>query len=278
MTESYGYLFGIIAFILIIAFAWSILSLIGNWMLFKKAGEDGWKSIIPFYSQVVSCKLFMGKAELAIIPIAASLVSSACSKSEDLVFISILAWLVSLVFSIFQSIDIAKSFGKSSAFTVGLIFLPFIFLLILGLGNDQYYGPKGVSDYMDNNYYNGGYGRVPYAGANRYQNNGYNNFQNNGYQNNGYNNNYQNNGYQNNGYNNNYQNNGYQNNGYNNNYQNNGYDNSYQNQNQSYNNPNANNYQNPGNGYNVNNYNSPNNNGYMDDIDTSNIDMNNTDL
>lgn len=34
---------------LMIAFAWWILQIIANWRIFIKAGEDGWKSIIPIY-------------------------------------------------------------------------------------------------------------------------------------------------------------------------------------------------------------------------------------
>ena len=34
---------------LMIAFAWWLLQIIANWRIFTKAGEDGWKSIIPIY-------------------------------------------------------------------------------------------------------------------------------------------------------------------------------------------------------------------------------------
>jgi hypothetical protein len=38
---------------------------------------------------------------------------------------------------------ISKSFGKDEGFTVGIIFLPFIFWPILGFGDAKYQGPYG---------------------------------------------------------------------------------------------------------------------------------------
>jgi hypothetical protein len=45
---------------------------------------------------------------------------------------------VNIVFSIWASNRLAKSFGKSEGFTIGLILLPFIFYPILGLGDSEY--------------------------------------------------------------------------------------------------------------------------------------------
>ena len=42
---------------LMIAFAWWILQIIANWRIFIKAGEDGWKSIIPIYGDYISYKI-----------------------------------------------------------------------------------------------------------------------------------------------------------------------------------------------------------------------------
>ena len=39
---------------LIFALAWWILQIIANWNIFTKAGEAGWKSIIPIYGDYVS--------------------------------------------------------------------------------------------------------------------------------------------------------------------------------------------------------------------------------
>ena len=38
---------------LMIAFAWWLLQIIANWRIFTKAGEAGWKSIIPIYLSLI---------------------------------------------------------------------------------------------------------------------------------------------------------------------------------------------------------------------------------
>ena len=42
---------------LIFAFVWWILQIIANWNIFTKAGEAGWKSLIPIYGDYVSYKI-----------------------------------------------------------------------------------------------------------------------------------------------------------------------------------------------------------------------------
>ena len=255
-----------------------IASVMADYKIFQKAGEEGWKSLVPIYSEVIFCKCFMGKGEYAAIPMIASFFSRIASRSGSSASI-LFAFpfsIISIAFYVYQSIALAKSFGKSSSFTLGLIFIPFIFKLILAFSDDQYYGPKGVSMYS---YNNNGYGDTSYISANGYQNNAYNinnAYQNTGYQSAGYNNST---GYQSTGYNNStgYQSTGYNNNtgyqsaGYNNNtgYQNAGYNNNTGYQNTAYTNNNA--YQNTNPLYSTSNY--QNNNGVMDDIDTSDINI-----
>ena len=49
--------------------------------------------------------------------------------------------VVNVVIGIIVLLDLAKVFGKSSGFGVGLIFLAFIFIPILAFGDAQYLGP-----------------------------------------------------------------------------------------------------------------------------------------
>jgi hypothetical protein len=90
------------------------------WMVFTKAGEAGWKSIIPIYNIIVILKI-VGRewwwVLLMLIPI-----------------VNIFVWII-------VSLDLAKSFGRSTGFGIGLAFLSPIFGLILGFGSDTYQGP-----------------------------------------------------------------------------------------------------------------------------------------
>mgnify|MGYP006211272381 CR=1 FL=1 len=52
------------------------------------------------------------------------------------------AHLIVILFIVY--IDLAHSFGKSTGFGIGLVFLGIIFFPILGFGDAQYVGPKGA--------------------------------------------------------------------------------------------------------------------------------------
>ena len=99
-----------------------IISLIAQWKIFTKAGEAGWKAIIPIYNLYILCKIVDGKG---------------------IKFLLFLIPIVNVVYSILLNIRMARAFGKGSGFAVGLIFLNTIFTLILGFGDAQYIGPQG---------------------------------------------------------------------------------------------------------------------------------------
>jgi hypothetical protein len=97
-----------------------VLEIASVWKIFTKAGQPGWASIIPIYNIIVWLRI-AGRPTwwivLFIIP-----------------FVNIIAEIIVLL-------DIAKAFGKSGRFVVGMIFLSFIFFPILGFGDAQYRGP-----------------------------------------------------------------------------------------------------------------------------------------
>lgn len=99
-----------------------VVLLIGLWKVFEKAGQPGWACIVPIYNLYILMKI-AGKPGwwliLYCIPI------------------------VNIVIGIIVAIAIAKSFGRSPAFGVFLLFfLSIIGYLILGFGNDRYLGPQ----------------------------------------------------------------------------------------------------------------------------------------
>ena len=48
---------GIMLVVVLISLAVAIVSIIGMWKMFTKAGEEGWKSIIPIYNMITLCKI-----------------------------------------------------------------------------------------------------------------------------------------------------------------------------------------------------------------------------
>lgn len=121
-----GAFFGVI---MIVAIAIAVVQIIAMWKVFTKAGEQGWKAIIPFYNIAILYKI------------------SGMSPWLVLLYIGLLIPIINIfvtiaiaVMSLYQIINLAKAFNKSTGFTVGLIMVPFVFYLILGFGDSKYAG------------------------------------------------------------------------------------------------------------------------------------------
>lgn len=129
---------------LIFALVWWILQIIANWNIFTKAGEAGWKSLIPIYGDYVSYKIAWQTSYFWLsfmLGIVASYVSSAnLNESIFLTVIATLLRIVIAVINIMYCIKLSRAFGHGIGFAIGLILLQPIFLLILGFSSDQYYG------------------------------------------------------------------------------------------------------------------------------------------
>ena len=101
--------------------AYYVILVIGLWAVFTKAGEQGWKALIPIYNLIVIFKI--------------------AGRPWWWIFLL----LIPIVGVVVMWHGLSKSFGKTAGFTVGLVFLAFIFLLILGFGSARYVGPSGVA-------------------------------------------------------------------------------------------------------------------------------------
>ena len=117
--------------ILIIGLVVAIIQLAGMWKVFTKAGEKGWKCIIPIYNLVILFRI-SGLSPWIIFGYLASI-------------IPFVGWIVCLGITIYQCNSLAKSFGKDVGYTIGLLFLPTIFYMILGFGKAEYVGKGNVS-------------------------------------------------------------------------------------------------------------------------------------
>lgn len=109
---------GMIVFVIYLAVV--VLLIVAMWRVFEKANQPGWGVLIPIYNLILMLRV-AGKPiwwlVLMIIP------------------------LVNIVPAVLVPVAIAKNFGKGAGFGVGLIFLPFVFYPILGLGKAEYNPP-----------------------------------------------------------------------------------------------------------------------------------------
>ena len=150
--EPMGYMFGFLAsfgtIIFLFFLAFLILSIIGNWKLFEKAGVKGWKSLIPFYSQYKRMQIIFG-------------------NGSGIMFLIFLIPYVNFVFRAYTSYRYTQLYKGSTVMAVLSLFFPSITNLFLAFDNKyQYIGP-----------YEPYYGDINYGGGNQYNtyNQGFNN-------------------------------------------------------------------------------------------------------
>src|SRR5688572_33174541 len=108
------------AVLIIVWIVVAVLLIASLWRVFTKAGQPGWAALIPIYNFIVLLKIIgrpLWWILLFLVPI------------------------VNIVVLFIIYIDLAKSFGKSAAFGVGIALLGIIFLPILAWGSATYRGP-----------------------------------------------------------------------------------------------------------------------------------------
>lgn len=102
----------------------AIITIIGMWKIFTKAGKPGWAAIVPIYNVVVLMQV-VGRplwwVILFLIP------------------------FVNIIISLLVAIDLAKSFGKDAVYGVVALWLfSFVGYIMLGFGQAQYVGPAAA--------------------------------------------------------------------------------------------------------------------------------------
>ena len=95
----------------------AVIMIVANWKIYTKAGKPGWASIVPFYNMYVMYEI---------------------AGMNGWMFLLTFIPIVNIVIQIMLYLNLAKKFGKSTGFAIGLILLYPIFLLLLAFGNAEY--------------------------------------------------------------------------------------------------------------------------------------------
>jgi hypothetical protein len=98
--------------------------LIGWLGVFPKAGRSRWTALVPFYNIYV----------LVVV----------VARLSTLWYVLVFVPVVQIIAAILVNLEVARRFGKSEAFGLGLALLGFIFYPILGFGSDQYQEGEGA--------------------------------------------------------------------------------------------------------------------------------------
>ena len=112
------------------------------WKIFKKAGEKGWKSIIPIYDMVVANKIIGISPWLALLSLVSFIALFPNYGHITLGWLKTGGYLVLAFMDFYVNYKLSKSFGHKWPFALGLIFVSFLFYPILAFGESQYIGPK----------------------------------------------------------------------------------------------------------------------------------------
>ncbi len=103
--------------------AFIVLMIASMWKIFEKAGHPGWVALVPFYNTIIMLKI-VGKPWwwllFMFIPYAGAVWA---------------IWTVNLM---------SLSYGKSTGYTFGILFLSPIFIPMLGFGDATYNGPAAA--------------------------------------------------------------------------------------------------------------------------------------
>ncbi len=133
---------------------------LSHWRMFAKAGEKGWKALIPLYSDYTLFKLVWTTKSFWIYMGTAAACGIFTALSGQIVFdasgqiyavapsnflFGMIAYVASIVFVIYTvllAIRTALAYGKKMLFGLGILILPIIFKAILAFGSATYHKPR----------------------------------------------------------------------------------------------------------------------------------------
>ena len=120
---------------------------VAQWRLFRKAGEKGWKALIPFYSMFVSHHLigmrhiwFILDIIFWAIDLVLEFVQGTPVWIEETFFA--IAIILTLISEILHIMKLCYCYTKRELFGVGLFLLPPVFSLILAFDKSEYHPPR----------------------------------------------------------------------------------------------------------------------------------------
>ena len=148
----------VVGMTLAFAVVFYIVTVIATWKIFKKAGEPGWKCLIPIYNYYIMYKIVGMKNWfwwMLVITICASIMFAVdgynpyvMTEAQIASFdygthpMTLIATIILCVVAIYVSIIYAwrtsKAFGHGAGYFIGLLFLQPIFWLILGFDSSKY--------------------------------------------------------------------------------------------------------------------------------------------
>jgi hypothetical protein len=122
------------ASLMVLALLWwpfVVAATIGAWLVFAKAGRPGWACLVPGYNGAEFLRV---------------------AKLPAWLWVLFLVPFVNIVLFVLACVRVARAFRKGPRFAAGLVFLPPVYMTILGMGAARYQRfdvLEGVADEAD---------------------------------------------------------------------------------------------------------------------------------
>lgn len=120
-----------------------VLLVIGLWRVFEKAGEEGWKALIPVYNFYILFKISgLGPMYFWLQLICSALAAVAYWLGHLLFLFYPVGWAMTLgstVIGFMMWNSLSKAFGHGIGYAIGLWLVNPIFIMVLGYGSSRYY-------------------------------------------------------------------------------------------------------------------------------------------
>lgn len=123
--QETGTVFAFSGIMFLFIFAVFGLMLASMWKIFVKANKPGWTILIPGYNLYALFELAFGNGWMFL-----------------LMFVPFANFIVMLLYSF----KLAKIFGKTTGFALGMVFLPVIFYPLLAFGDANYQGENNLNN------------------------------------------------------------------------------------------------------------------------------------
>lgn len=127
-------LYAILGTYLVLIIGLVVFLIICNWRIFTKAGQPGWKCLIPIYGSYIDYVISWNGGIFFV-----TLILSILSSFIKNIYVVLIIAIIQLILILIKQIKLGKRFGKGGAFSFFLLFLlPFIGYPILAFGSADY--------------------------------------------------------------------------------------------------------------------------------------------
>ena len=110
-----------------------MITVIGLWKMYVKAGRPGWAAIVPVYNWWVWVEI-IGRSAMVVLG------AGRLCPALVVAIVGIVLSLAMFVLYLLGCLDMAKRFGQGTGYGIGLWLLPFVFAPILGFGSARFEG------------------------------------------------------------------------------------------------------------------------------------------